>query len=243
MRRTDRLFRIIQVLRRKRRPITGRELADELEISLRTLYRDMAELSAQRVPIRGEAGTGYVLDPSYDMPPLMLTPDELEAAVLGAAWVALRGDPALERAAQDLVAKLTQVVPKALRPVLLDATLKPVSFRSRAADSIDVSALRRAIRDRCRVTIAYRDGEGATSERTIWPFLLAYMEETRIVAAWCELRRGFRHFRTDRIDRLTPLADHYPERREELRRRWELEINTHRATRESATTSSRGDAG
>ena len=117
MRRTERLFQIIQILRGKQRPVTGRALADELEISLRTLYRDMAELMAQRVPITGEAGTGYVLGEGYDMPPLMLTADELEAAALGAEWVAAQSDPSLARAARDLVAKLSEAIPDELRPV------------------------------------------------------------------------------------------------------------------------------
>src|SRR5271155_4997446 len=129
MRRTERLFQIIQILRSTRVPVTGRVLSGELEISLRTLYRDMAELIAQRVPVRGEAGTGYVLDDGYDMPPLMLTPDELEAAVLGAAWVAKRGDPARARGSRDLIAKIAQSIPQRLRPVLLDANLKPISMR------------------------------------------------------------------------------------------------------------------
>ncbi len=132
MRRTERLFQIIQVLRSKRRPVLGRDLAEELEISLRTLYRDMAELIAQRVPIRGEAGIGYMLGAGYDMPPLMLTHDELEAAVLGAAWVARRGDPSLARGARDLIAKIAESIPAQLRPVLLDAGLRPLSFRNRS---------------------------------------------------------------------------------------------------------------
>src|SRR5215469_14682891 len=102
MRRADRLFQIIQVLRRTRRPVTADAIAVELETSKRTIYRDIADLMAQRVPIRGEAGVGYVLDGGYDLPPLMLTADEIEAAVLGAQWVAGRGDPALARAARDL---------------------------------------------------------------------------------------------------------------------------------------------
>ena len=92
MRRADRLFRIIQILRGARKPITAQKLADEFETSLRTIYRDIDELMAQHIPIRGEAGVGYVLEPGYDMPPLMLTPDEIEAAVLGAQWVAARVD-------------------------------------------------------------------------------------------------------------------------------------------------------
>jgi predicted DNA-binding transcriptional regulator YafY len=162
MRRTDRLFQIIQILRSKRGPVTGRALAEELEISLRTLYRDMAELIAMRVPIIGEAGTGYVLGSEYDMPPLMLTADELEAAVLGAAWVAKRGDPALARGARDLIAKITASVPDDLRPVLLDAGLRPVSFKPVLADNFDVAKLRAAIRGRNKVVVSYK-----TPSRTV----------------------------------------------------------------------------
>lgn len=129
MRRTERLFQIIQILRSTRSPVTGKKLADELEISIRTLYRDMAELTAQRIPITGEAGMGYVLDDGYDMPPLMLTADELEAAALDAAWVASEADPSLARAARDLVTKLSIAIPTELRPVVLDASSKPIQTR------------------------------------------------------------------------------------------------------------------
>lgn len=224
MRRTERLFKIIQILRRKRRAVTGVELASELEVSLRTLYRDMAELLVQRVPIRGEAGTGYVLDSAYDMPPLMLTPDELEAAVLGAGWVAQRGDAALARGAQDLIAKLTHAVPKELRPLLLDSALQPVSFRQRTPDGFDVGQMRTAIRDRAKMRIAYADGEGRATERVVWPFMIAYLEDVRVVAAWCELREAFRHFRTDRIREAKTLTERYPGRRDQLVKRWEAQF-------------------
>jgi predicted DNA-binding transcriptional regulator YafY len=220
MRRSERLFQIIQVLRSKRRPVTGRELADELEISLRTLYRDMAELMAQRVPIRGEAGSGYVIDARYDMPPLMLTHDELEAVVLGAAWVAQRGDPVLARGARDLIAKITEAIPPTLRPILLDAGLRPLSFKPPLPDTFDVSELRRAIRDRRKVAIAYEDADQCASMRTIWPIFIAYTEEVRIIAAWCELRQDFRHFRTDRIRSADVLEARHPERISVLRKRW-----------------------
>lgn len=223
MRRTERLFQIIQVLRRHRRPVTGRELAGELEVSLRTLYRDMAELIAQRVPIRGEAGTGYVIDADYDMPPLMLTPDELEAAVLGAAWVAQRGDEALARGARDLVAKLHEAIPEHLRPVLLDAGLRPLSFKPRPVDGFDVARMRAAIRDQRAVHICYADVNGRASERTIWPILIAYMEEVRMVVAWCVMRQAFRHFRTDRISEVHTLDTPFGERLHRLRSRWEAE--------------------
>lgn len=109
MRRTERLFQIIQILRGANAPVTGRMLADELEVSLRTLYRDMAELGAQRVPVTGEAGTGYVLDDGYYMPPLMLTPDELDAAALGASWVARHGDPSLARGGEGFGGKTVRI--------------------------------------------------------------------------------------------------------------------------------------
>lgn len=222
MRRTERLFQIIQILRRSRGPVTGRALAEELEIAPRTLYRDMAELMAQRVPVRGEAGTGYVLDQGYDLPPLMLTADELEAALLGAAWVARRGDAALARSARDLVAKLGAVIPQDLRPLLLDDSLRPVSFAATPpSDALDMAPLRQAIRHRRKVDITYADGKGAISQRRIWPIFIAYMEEVRVVASWCELRSDFRHFRTDRIKALTLTDQPLPGRRAELLARWQ----------------------
>ncbi len=220
MRRTERLFAIIQVLRSRRRPVTGAELAEELEVSLRTLYRDMAELIAQRVPVRGEAGAGYVIDSAYDMPPLMLTHDELEAAVLGAAWVAQRGDAALARGARDLVAKLTAAVPVHMRPILLDAGLHPVSYRPRETDSVNVADVRSAIRDRRKMRITYADTEGRTTTRVIWPFQIGYMEHIRIICAWCETRMDFRHFRTDRVREAEVLEEKHRERIAVLRKRW-----------------------
>jgi len=220
MRRTERLFGIIQMLRTARAPVAGRVLATAFEVSLRTLYRDMAELLAQRVPIRGEAGMGYIIDNDYDMPPLMLTVDELEAAVLGAAWVAQRGDPALARGARDLVAKLS-AVPEHLRTVLLDSGLRPVSFKMNEVDGFDLSGIRAAIRDRRKVSIRYADVEGRASERVIWPILIGYREDVRVVAAHCELRGDFRHFRTDRMARVEVLDVAIPGRFADLRRSWE----------------------
>jgi predicted DNA-binding transcriptional regulator YafY len=199
MRRTERLFRIIQVLRSHQRPVTGGELAVELEVSLRTLYRDMAELIAQRVPIRGEAGTGYVIDSDFDMPPMMLTADELEAAVLGATWVAARGDGALARGARDLIAKLTAAVPEALRPIVLDANLAAVSFVQIESDGFDVAKVRQALRTRRKLEIEYSDAEGRATRRKVWPVAIAYTDQLRLIAAWCELRQDFRHFRADRV--------------------------------------------
>ncbi|MFC6198622.1 helix-turn-helix transcriptional regulator [Ponticaulis profundi] len=229
MRRTERLFQIIQILRRNRRPVTARTLSDELETSVRTIYRDMAELLAQGVPIRGEAGTGYVLEPGFDMPPLMLTEDELEAAVLGARWVAARGDQTLARAALDLIAKLTTSVPLELQPIIVDAGLEPISFRNRLRDSADMSVVRQAIRTQSKLQLDYCDETQNVTQRTIWPFLIAYAEEVRLICAWCELRNDFRSFRTDRVRDVSLSSDRFRPRVLQLRRQWEAQRRACRA--------------
>ncbi len=221
MRRTERLFQIIQILRSTRSPITGQELADELEISIATLYRDMAELHAQRIPIRGEAGVGYVLDDGYDMPPLMLTADELEAAALGAAWVAQEADPSLARAARDLVSKLSSAIPKELRPIVLDASSKSIQTRARVSERFDGALLRHAIRERYRLQLVYKDRDGAASDRIVWPLLIAFLDRTRYLVAWCETKEDFRHFKTERVQELKVLAKKYPGRRANLLKGWE----------------------
>lgn len=221
MRRTERLFQIIQILRSTRSPIAGRELASELEISIRTLYRDMAELVAQRVPVTGEAGMGYVLDDGYDMPPLMLTADELEAAALGAAWVAAEGDPSLARASRDLVSKLTQVIPAELRPIVLDASSKPIATQSKAPENFDSALLRQAIRSRYKVQMTYTDRSGRETDRIVWPLFIAFLDRLRYLVAWCETREDFRHFKTGRVQELNVLKEKYPCRRATLIRGWE----------------------
>jgi predicted DNA-binding transcriptional regulator YafY len=233
MRRTERLFAIIQMLRRARAPITASAMAEELETSLRTVYRDVAELIAQRVPVRGEAGIGYMLESGFDMPPLMLTPDEIEAAVLGARWVAGRGDPALARAANDLVAKIGAVIPSHLRPFLLEGALttpeRPGLIRR---DSFDVGRARAAIRGQTKIVLTYRDEADRETRRTVWPIAIAYYETVRLLAAWCELRQEFRHFRTDRVPAAEFLEERYPGRRDILRSQWRkaMETEKHRWT-------------
>jgi predicted DNA-binding transcriptional regulator YafY len=233
MRRADRLFQIIQSLRGRRRPATAERLANELEVSVRTVYRDIGELIGRNVPIRGEAGIGYVLDASYDMPPLMLTPDELEAAVLGAQWVLARGDPALRRGAQNLISKIEGVVPKQLRPVIVDASLIYPGTSAPEKDTVDMEGVRRAIRDWRKMRLHYVDERGSASERLIWPIAVAYFESARLIAAWCELRGGFRHFRSDRVQRAEFLDERIPKSKGSLLKEWhESESsNEHRQAR------------
>jgi predicted DNA-binding transcriptional regulator YafY len=231
MRRADRLLRVIQLLRRYRRPVTGQVMAEELEISLRTLYRDIADLITDGVPIRGEAGVGYVLGEGYDLPPLMFKADELEAVMLGLRWVAKRGDPDLARAAMDTAAKIGTVLPANLKPFLYDSSLIAYPFGLKNEDRIDVAALRKAIREQNKVHIQYRVEDGTESRRIIWPIGISYLDAQRLIIAWCELRQGFRSFRTDRVIISEVLLDKYKERRKVLLSRWqdEMRLETGRA--------------
>ncbi|QCI95801.1 YafY family protein [Novosphingobium sp. EMRT-2] len=225
MRRADRLFQIIQILRRSSRPVTAAEIARELEVSQRTVYRDMADLIAQRVPVQGEAGFGYILDDAFDMPPLMLTPDEVEAAVLGAQWVASRGDPVLANAARDLIAKITSVVPDRLRPLIADPAIAARSTKAPPApDRIDLARTRQWIREGRKIEIDYLDQHGERSRRIVWPVILGFLDDTRMLAAWCELRHDFRHFRADRIASATFLEDRHGVRPGTLRQRWKRDM-------------------
>ncbi len=220
MRRADRLFQIIQVLRRTRKPLTAEAIAKELETSKRTIYRDIATLIGQRVPIRGEAGSGYVLEKGFDMPPLMLTPDEIEAAVLGAQWVAGRADPVLARAAQDLIAKIVDTVPERLQPLALEPASRAPPKWGDEPVSIDMTQLRAHIYASKKVLLHYSDEQGCKTERTVWPIAVGYLETVRMLAAWCELRTDFRSFRIDRMTDAVFLDEKYPERRAALRAQW-----------------------
>jgi Predicted transcriptional regulator len=220
MRRADRLFQIIQILRRSRRPVTADVIAAELETSKRTVYRDIADLIGQRAPIRGEAGVGYVLEDGFDLPPLMLTPDEVEAAVLGAQMVAVRGDPALQRAAEDLIAKIAAVIPEQLRPLVLEPATRAVPAWRSVPDNLDMAEVRRCIRMARKITLTYRDEQERETRRTVWPFAIGYYETSRLLVAWCELRRAFRSFRTDRVTAAEFHEERYPERPAVLRTRW-----------------------
>jgi predicted DNA-binding transcriptional regulator YafY len=220
MRRADRLFQIIQVLRRTRKPLTADAIASELETSKRTIYRDIATLMGQRVPIRGEAGMGYILEKGFDLPPLMLTPEEIEAAVLGAQWVAGHADPALARAAEDLMAKIADTVPERLRPFVLEPASRARPSWNREPDRLDMVRTRTQIHEGRKIMLRYRDEQGRASERMIWPISVGYLEAVRLLAAWCELRGDFRSFRTDRVVDANYLDDRYPERRDVLRAKW-----------------------
>ena len=220
MTRSERLLELLQTLRRHRRPVSGRSLAQELGVSLRTLYRDIASLQAQGASIEGEPGIGYILKPGYLLPPLMLSDDEIEALVLGSRWVADRADGPLASAAHDALAKIAAVLPDDLRGSLDASPLLVGPGNPIVGDIVDVASIRKSIRSERKLVIRYRDGRGSATERTIWPVALGYFDQVRAVVAWCELRQDFRHFRTDRIASLTPTEIRYPRRRHALLKDW-----------------------
>jgi len=231
MRRADRLFQIIQILRRSKGPMTAAAIAAELETSKRSVYRDIAALIGQRVPIRGEAGFGYVLENGFDLPPLMLTSDEIEAAALGAQWVAGHGDAALAHAAHNLIAKITAVIPDQFRPLILDAGSRTPPGWKIPPDGIDVAQVRAWIRHGRKIAMVYCDETGRETERTVWPVLIGYMDAARTVVAWCELRRDFRTFRVDRVKRADFLDERYPERAAVLRAKWFASVRAEKTSK------------
>ncbi|TPK66152.1 MULTISPECIES: YafY family protein [unclassified Mesorhizobium] len=230
MSRSERLLDLIQTLRRHRMPVSGQSLADELGISIRTLYRDIATLQGQGAPIEGEAGLGYVLKPGFMLPPLMFSDEEIEAIVLGSRWVAKQPDSRLSSAAVNALAKIASVLPDDLREDL-DATTLLVGPPAPTVESIDLGLVRQAIRNERKLDFFYRDAGGAGSRRIVWPFALGFFDKVRVVVAWCEIRQDFRHFRADRIAELKTTDLRYPRRRQALLKEWRATLDTPRQER------------
>jgi predicted DNA-binding transcriptional regulator YafY len=210
-------------------------MAEELEVSKRTVYRDVFDLIGQRVPIEGEPGMGYLLAAGYDMPPLMLTPDEVEALVLGAQWVIGRNDKVLASAARDAIAKMVEVIPEHMRPYVMEPSVGPRPVSPAQEETIEPSMLRLAARNGARLRMRYRSERGEETVRTVWPVIVGYSDTVRMLVGWCELRQSFRHFRTDRIIE-AELLDGHGLRKGELRRRWQ-------AWREAIRSEERFDTG
>ena len=220
MSRADRLLRLVQVLRRYRQPVSAQSLADELEVSVRSVYRDVQTLRGEGATIDGEPGVGYVLRPGFLLPPLMFTDEELEALVLGLRFTVELADDALGRAATDVVAKLRAVLPKELRTVVDEMALLAGPAPQRPRETIELAEVRRAIREQYNARIRYVDERGARSERVVWPIGLGFFQRVRVLVAWCEVRADFRSFRTDRIEHWQTLGARLPESRAALLRKW-----------------------
>ncbi|WP_158926362.1 YafY family protein [Acidisphaera sp. S103] len=210
MRRADRLFDVIQALRSAKGPITAAALADQLEVTVRTVYRDVATLQARRVPIEGAAGIGYVLRRGFDLPPLMFTTEEVDAIAVGVRLVRRLRDPSLQDAAASVLAKIAVVLPDQARAYLDAAPFYVAEGRTPVSNGVDLSEIRSAIRDTRKIRLEYVDEQDRRTRRTIWPIALAYYVNATLVAAWCETRVDYRHFRADRIENLTILEEHYP---------------------------------
>lgn len=219
MSRSARLLDLIQVLRRHRRPVTAARLSDELGVSLRTVYRDIGTLTAEGAPIEGEAGLGYVLKRGFMLPPLMFGEDEVDALILGLRLVAERGDPGLERAAADALAKIVAVLPDEMEDAAATSGLLAGPGGSGAPT---LAGIRQAIRAEHKMRLRYTDKKGAATDRVVWPVALGFFEAVEVLAAWCEMRRDFRHFRLDRIAAAEPLGQRYPKRRRVLLAEWRL---------------------
>lgn len=226
MSRTQRLFSLLQILRNHRYPVSGQRIAQELNVSLRTIYRDIATLQGQGAAIEGEPGLGYILRPGFMLPPLMFSEDEIEALVLGARWVSRRADRKLSQAATQVLAKISAVLPQELRQQLdfSGLLIGPVNHSVKIDDEYE-AAIRLAVRKECKLQITYLDIKGDESQRVVWPLALGFFEAMHMIVAWCELRNDFRHFRTDRVLHLQLTDNRYPERRQILLKKWQRLYN------------------
>ncbi len=211
MRRADRLFDVIQALRTQKAPMTAATLSERLEVTVRTVYRDIATLQARRVPIEGERGIGYVLRKGFDLPPLMFTTEEVDAIAVGVRLVRRLRDPALQDAAVSVLGKISTVLPDGLRDYVDAAPFFVSDGSAHVPDGVDLSEIRGAIRDRRKLRLEYVDEANRQTRRTIWPIALAYYVDVTLIATWCELRADYRHFRVDRIRSLNLLEERYPE--------------------------------
>ncbi|MDX1457004.1 MAG: YafY family protein [Marinobacter sp.] len=225
MSRTERLFDILQILRRHRRPVSGVVLAGETGISLRTLYRDIATLQSMGAEIEGEPGLGYVLKPGFLLPPLMFSPQEIEALALGLKWAGQRTDGPMGQAAREAMAKIGAVLPPELRHRFEDDALLVIP-NWQQSEREDLPLIRQALNEERKLALDYADQKGARTERVVWPVTVGYYDCTQVLAAWCELRDDYRHFRVDRILDATLLAHRTPKRRHQMMKEWRKTLLT-----------------
>lgn len=216
MRKATRLFEIIQLLRQSSRPLTAADMADRLECGQRTIYRDIAALQAQRVPIDGERGLGYILRPGFDLPPLMFTPDEAEALVVALALLQRTGDTALRKSADTAGAKIAAVLPGRL----LDKGGLHAWGSPQGVTGLDLGLVRQAIREERKLSLKYTDLTRQETRRTIRPLALIYYAAHSTLVGWCELRGDLRNFRADRVQGATLLAEGFKGQGDALRALW-----------------------
>ncbi|MCS4241879.1 putative DNA-binding transcriptional regulator YafY [Rhizobium sp. BIGb0125] len=220
MRKASRLFEIIQILRVARQPVTAQQIADTLEVTPRSVYRDIAALQAMRVPVEGERGVGYIMRPGFNLPPLMFSIEETEAIVLALALVSRTGDTELRQAAKRVSDKIASSVPEPLSRILSTTALHAWGIIANAPDGVDLSMIRRAVRNEEKLDITYQDEAGSLTERRIGPIAVIYYSETANIVAWCELRQAIRNFRADRVKSCIETQDFFKQQGEALRQLW-----------------------
>lgn len=208
MRRADRLFHIVQLIR-GRRLSTAAFLAQRLEVSQRTIYRDIADLQRQGIPIEGEAGVGYRLGPGFQLPPLMFTEGEAQALVAAARWAQVWLDPALARQAQDALGKILSVLPAGTRAAAESMALYAPLMATDPRTQAHLQTLREATASRSKLVLSYQDQNGESSQRTVRPLGCFYWGKVWTLAAWCEWRAAFRSFRLDRMAQVKVSAEHF----------------------------------
>jgi predicted DNA-binding transcriptional regulator YafY len=220
MRKASRLFEIIQILRLSPGPVTAAAIAEQLEVTPRSIYRDIVALQAMRVPIEGGRGIGYILRPGFTLPPLMLSIEETEAIVLALALLERTADTELRQAAKSVTRKIAAVVPAPLSASFSSNALHAWGRSAPVPDAVDLALVRRAIRDEQKLTLDYRDELGRATERRIRPVALIYYSETANIVGWCELRNAIRNFRADRVEHCALLPEHFRKEGDALRRLW-----------------------
>lgn len=219
MTRSERLLSLIQLLREYRHPVSARVLAERLGISVRTVYRDIDTLVAQGANIVGEAGIGFVLKPGFLLPPMMWDANEIEALVLGARWISHIPDDSLQQAATSILAKLQAILPDQQQALFEHTTLYSIQHWL-PVDQAFVERIRLATREQKKLQIDYVDDRQRASQRLIWPISMGYFQDKMLLAAWCELRQDFRHFRLDRVQDCQLLDERYPPYKKHLFRQW-----------------------
>lgn len=217
MRRSTRLFEIIQILRSAAQPMTAADLAAVLEVSMRTVYRDIAALQAMRTPIEGEAGIGYIMRKGYDLPPLNFDQEEAEALFVGLSMLVRTGDSDLQRAAQRICDKI-EVLQKPTDWLRVAPWGAPQD--DPAMGCVSKALLREAIRTEQKLKLTYRSEAGEETVRVIRPVALVYHVECVMLAGWCEMRGAFRHFRVDRIWCCERLDERFEGQSKALREIW-----------------------
>lgn len=217
MAKSDRLFEVIQLLRASAAPMKAEDIAATLEVSKRTIYRDIATLQAMRTPIEGAAGVGYVMRRGYDLPPINLDADEAEAITVGLSLIARTGDPGLLSAARRAARKLSEAAPDT-------SALIASRWGADAPLHVDPATVRTAIRSEQKLQLSYSDATGAVTNRVVWPIALIYYVDITMMVTWCELRADFRHFRLDRVAHCEVLTARFAGKGAGLRAQWEIAL-------------------